>query len=205
MKLYFSPGACSLSPHIVLRESGLDFALVQVDLRTKKTKSGDDFLKINAKGYVPVLQFDDGSVLTEGSAIVQYVADRVPEKALAPPAGSMGRYRLQEWLNFVSTELHKGFSPLFAASTPDAYKPIAAENLVRRFAFVDGALAGREFLAGDHFTGADAYLFTMCQWASFLKLPMDDMAALRAWRERIAARPAVKMALQVETDARKAA
>ncbi|MGE0151302.1 MAG: glutathione transferase GstA [Reyranellaceae bacterium] len=205
MKLYFSPGACSLSPHIVLREAGLKFDLEQVDLKAKKTKSGEDFWKVNAKGYVPALKLDDGTTITEGPAIVQYVADRTPGSKLAPAAGTLERVRLQEWLNFISTELHKGFSPLFAPDTPDAYKPIVTDRLVKRFTWVDSQLAGRQYLLGDDFTVADAYLFTICQWASFMKLPLDTLGNLKAWRERVAARPAVKAALQAEAEARKAA
>lgn len=205
MKLYFSPGACSLSPHIVLREAGLKFDLEQVDLKAKKTKSGEDFWKVNPKGYVPSLKLDDGTVITEGPAIVQYIADQNPGSKLAAPAGSKERIKLQEWLNFISTELHKGFSPLFAPDTPDAYKPIVIDRLVKRFGYVDGQLAGKQFLLGDNFSPADAYLFTICQWASFMKLPIDTLANLKAWRERVAARPAVKAALQAEADARKAA
>lgn len=205
MKLYFSPGACSLSPHIVLREAGLKFDLEQVDLKAKKTKSGEDFWKVNPKGYVPTLKLDDGTILTEGPAIVQYIADKAPASKLAAPAGSIERLRLVEWLNFISTELHKGFSPLFAPDTPDAYKPIVIDRLVKRFGYVDGQLAGKQFLLGDNFSPADAYLFTICQWASFMKLPIDTLANLKAWRERVAARPAVKAALQAEADARKAA
>lgn len=205
MKLYFSPGACSLSPHIVLREAGLKFDLEQVDLKAKKTKSGEDFWQVNPKGYVPTLKLDDGTVLTEGPAIVQYVADRKPEAKLAPPAGSIERLRLVEWLNFISTELHKGFSPLFAPDTPDAYKPIVTDRLVKRFSYVDSQLAGKQYLLGDDFSAADAYLFTICQWASFMKLPLDNLGNLKAWRERVAARPAVKAALQAEAEARKAA
>ena len=205
MKLYFSPGACSLSPHIVLREAGLEFDLEQVDLKVKKTKSGEDFWKVNPKGYVPSLKLDDGAVLTEGPAIVQYVADQKPDSKLAPAPGSKERYKLQEWLNFISTELHKGFSPLFSPDTPDAYKPIVIDKLVKRFTYVDSALAGKQFVMGDNFTPADAYLFTMCQWASHMKIPLDNLGNLKAWRERVAARPAVKAALQAEADARKAA
>jgi len=205
MKLYFSPGACSLSPHIVLREAGLKFDLEQVDLKAKKTKSGEDFWKVNPKGYVPTLKLDDGTVITEGPAIVQYIADQKPDSKLTAPAGSKDRIKLQEWLNFISTELHKSFSPLFAPDTPDAYKPIVTDRLMKRFTWVDGELAGKQFLLGDNFSPADAYLFTICQWASFMKLPIDTLANLKAWRERVAARPAVKAALQAEAEARKAA
>jgi glutathione S-transferase len=189
----------------VLREAGLKFDLEQVDLKAKKTKSGEDFWKVNPKGYVPSLKLDDGSVLTEGPAIVQYIADQKPETKLAPAPGSKERYKLQEWLNFISTELHKGFSPLFSPDTPDAYKPIVIDKLVKRFTYIDSALAGKQFVMGDNFTPADAYLFTICQWASHMKIPLDTLGNLKAWRERVAARPAVKAALQAEAEARKAA
>jgi len=146
MKLFFSPGACSLSPHIVLREAGLPFELEQVDVRAKKTKGGSDFLQINPKGQVPVLALDDGEFLTEGPAIVQYLADKVPASRLVPAAGTKERYRVQEWLNFITSELHKNFSPLFRPNTPDAYKPVAKENLAGRFAYLDRQLANRKYL-----------------------------------------------------------
>lgn len=205
MKLYFSPGACSLSPHIALREAGLNFDLVQVDLKAHKTKSGDDFYKVNPKGYVPVLTLDDGNTLTEGPAIVQYIADKAPGKHLAPANGSIERYKLQEWLNFISTELHKGFSPLFNPATPDAIKPGIKDKLVSRFTEVDRQLAGKQYLLGNDFSVADGYLFTICQWAAFMQIPIDNLANLKAWRERVAARPAVQAALKAENDARKAA
>ena len=151
-KLYFSPGACSLSPHIALRESGLAFDMEQVDLGTKKTKSGGDFLKINAKGQVPVLELDGGEILTEGPAIVQYIADQAPKSGLAPANGTIGRYHLQEWLNFVTSELHKSFTPLFRPNTPDAYKAIAKDNLAARFGILDKHLAGKKYLLGDGFS-----------------------------------------------------
>src|SRR4051794_23633596 len=158
MKLYYAPGACSLSPHIVLREAGLPFDLIKVDGKTKKTESGEDFNAINPKSYVPVLELDNGQRLTEGPAIVQYIADQVPEKRLAPPAGSFDRVRLQEWLNFVTSELHKGFGPLFTAGTPEDYKPKLKEKLVSRFGYVDQALAkSKAFLQGETFSVADAY------------------------------------------------
>ncbi|MEO8557724.1 MAG: glutathione transferase GstA [Rhodospirillales bacterium] len=205
MKLYFSPGACSLSPHIALSESGLKFDLVQVDLKAHKTKSGDDFYKINPNGYVPALQTDDGHVLTEGPAIVQYIADKAAGKKLAPANGSFERYHLQEWLNFISTELHKGFSPLFNPATPDAMKQPIKDKLLNRFTYVDKQLAGKQYLLGNDFSVADGYLFTMCQWAAFMQVPVDTLPNLKAWRERVAARPAVQAALKTEADARKAA
>jgi glutathione S-transferase len=198
MKLYFSPGACSLSPHIVLREAELAFDLEQVDVRAKKTKNGGDFLKINPKGQVPTLVLDDGDILTEGPAIVQYVADRVPASKLAPPAGTSARYHLQEWLNFITSELHKNFSPLFRPTTPEDYKPIARENLAGRFAHVDRHLAARPYLMGDTFTVADAYLFVMTNWASTLHVDLAPWPQVVTFRDRVLARPKVKETMRVE-------
>jgi glutathione S-transferase len=198
MKLYFSPGACSLSPHIVLREAGLPFELVQVDTRTKKTKTGDDYLQIAPKGQVPVLALDNGELLTEGPAVVQYIADQVPASGLAPLAGSMERYRVQEWLNFITSEIHKSFTPLFKPNTPDAFKPIAKENLTTRFTYLDGKLAGRQYLVGDKFTVADAYLFTVLNWAKFHAIDVAQWPNLKAYMDRVAARPKVREALQAE-------
>ena len=172
MKLFYSPGACSLSPHIVLREAGLPFALEKVNLKTKVTASGEDFTRINPKGYVPALQFDDGSVLTEGSAIVQWVADEVPDKHLMAPAGTLERYRLIEWLNFISTELHKNFSPLFNPATPDSVREYQMQQLARRIGYVEQTLVG-PYLTGTHFTAADAYLFTVLSWSGYVKLDLE--------------------------------
>ncbi|MSO92638.1 MAG: glutathione transferase GstA [Rhodospirillales bacterium] len=198
MKLYYTPGACSLSPHIVLREAGLTFDLEKVDLGTKKTQDGGDYLKINPKGQVPALKLDDGSVLTEGPAIVQYIADKNPGSGLAPANGSIGRYRLQELLNFISTEIHKGFSPLFKPNTPDAYKAIAKENLAARFALVDAQLSGKQYLMGDKFTAADAYLFTVVNWTRFHKIDLAPWPNLKAFMERVKARPKVQEAMKAE-------
>lgn len=199
MKLYFSPGACSLSPHIVLREAGLEFEIERVDFKTKHTKSGADFNAVNPKGYVPTLVLDDGQVLTEGPAIVQYLADRKPEAGLAPANGTMERYRLQEWLNFISTELHKAFSPLFSPAAPEEWKKLVRETLGKRFDHVVKQLEGKPFLLGEHFSVADAYLFTVLKWT---KLVGIDLAAgwpsLAAYVERIGARPAVKAAMEAE-------
>ncbi len=198
MKLYFAPGACSLSPHIVLREAGQNPDLVQVDLREKKTKDGGDFNKINPKGQVPVLETDDGIVLTEGPVIVQYVADKAPNSKLAPPAGSKERYQVQEWLNFITSELHKNFGPIFRPNTPDAYKQIARQNIEGRFKWVDQKLAGRQYLMGEQFTVPDAYLFVMTNWAQRVDIPLDPYPNLKAFRERVAARPKVKEAMKAE-------
>ena len=198
MKLYYSPGACSLSPHIVLVESGLGFDLEKVDLAAKKTERGADYWKVNPKGYVPALELDDGQVLTEGPAIVQYLADRVPQKKLAPPAGTMERYRLQEWLNFISTELHKGFSPLFNPKASDDWKSAARELLGRRIAIVAKQLEGKSYAMGTAFTVADAYLFTILRWARHVKLDLSPWPVLPDYLDRVAARPAVHAALAAE-------
>lgn len=198
MKLFFKPGACSLSPHIVLEESGLAYESESVDLKTKVTNSGGDFFKINPKGYVPALVLDSGELLTEGPAIVQYIADLVPEKKLAPANGSIERYRLQSWLNFISTELHKSFSPFFNPAADDGWKNSARANLERRFALVDEALAGKSYLLGDDFSVADAYLFTVMNWAGFISLDLAQWPNLPAYQQRVADRPAVQRALKAE-------
>lgn len=198
MKLYFSPGACSLSPHIVLHEAGLRFDLEKVVLSTKLTESGADYRKINPKGYVPALQLDNGEVLTEGPAIVQYLADLVPQMQLAPAAGTLERYRLVEWLNFISTEVHKGFSPLFRPTTPEQTKQAALTTLATRFDYLAGHLEDREFLVGRRFTVADAYLFTVLNWTGYVKVELDRWPALQAYKERMAARPAVRAAMHEE-------
>jgi len=198
MKLYFAPGACSLSPHIVLREAGLNFELEQVDLRTKKTKSGADFLKVNPKGQVPVFVTDDGKTLTEGPAVVQYIADQKPEAKLAPPCGSFDRSRLQEWLNFITSELHKSFSPLFAPNTPEEYKTIIKENLAKRFAMLDAHLAENQYLMGNRFSVADAYAFVIVGWAKPTKIDIAKWKNLTAYLDRIAARPKVQEAMKAE-------
>ena len=202
MKLYFSPGACSLSPHIALREAGLDFQLVKVDLKNRKLSAdGSDFTKINPKGYVPVLELDDGSRLTEGPAIVQFIADQKPESGLAPKSGALERYRLQEWLTFINSEIHKGFSPLFKQNTPDDYKAVARENLRGRLAFVAEHLAKNEFLLGERFSVADGYLFTVLNWTQWMGIDLAQWPSLVAFQERVGSRPAVKAALAAEAAA----
>jgi glutathione S-transferase len=203
MKLFLSPGACSLSPHIVLREAELPFEAVKVDLKTHKLADGSDFHAISPNGYVPVLQLDSGEYLTEGPAIVQYLADLKPEKKLAPPNGTMARYRLQEHLNFISTELHKQFGPLFSPDTPDAFKQVVVAKIGKRFDFVTTELATRPYLMGDHFTVPDAYLFVMTTWAGFVGISLDKWPALVQFAERMRARPAVKTTLEAETALRK--
>ena len=198
MKLYYSPGACSLSPHIVLAESGLAFTLEKVNLGAKKTELGADYLKINPKGYVPALELDNGQLLTEGPAIVQYLADLVPQRKLAPPAGTIDRYHLQEWLNFISTELHKGFSPLFNPKAPDDWKSIVRELLNKRLEIVARQLEGRSYLMGEAFTVADAYLYTVLSWAKHVKLDLSSLPMLSAYIDRVTARPAVHATLVAE-------
>ncbi|HZN86602.1 MAG TPA: glutathione transferase GstA [Burkholderiales bacterium] len=198
MKLYYSPGACSLSPHIVLRESGLPFELVLASTKTHALQDGTDYYTINPKGYVPLLELDDGQRLTEGPAIVQYIADRVPGKKLAPPNGTMERYRLQEWLNFVSSEIHKSFSPLFNPAMPQDAKAAFKERVVKRLAWVDTQLQGRAYLMGDDFTAADAYLFVTTNWSKPMAIDMSAWPHLAAFRERVGARPAVQEAMKAE-------
>ncbi|MCK9367824.1 MAG: glutathione transferase GstA [Metallibacterium scheffleri] len=204
MKLYFSPGACSLSPHIVLHELGLPFEAVQVDLKTKRMKDGADFWKINPKGYVPTLQLDDGAILTEGPAIVQYLADQKPTAGLAPANGTFARYRLQEWLNFISTELHKQFSPLFNPASTDAVKQAQQERLAERFREIVAAMGAAPYLLGDQFTVADAYLYTVLTWAGIVGVDLAPYPALQAFMKRVEARPAVKATLAAERAAKKA-
>ncbi|MEH0166738.1 glutathione transferase GstA [Paucibacter sp. JuS9] len=198
MKLYYSPGACSLSPHIVLREAGLPVELLLASTKTKKLQDGSDFYAINAKGSVPVLELDNGERLTEGPAIVQYIADQVPAKNLAPANGTWPRYRLQEWLNFVTSELHKGFSPLFNPAVPEESKAISRAKLIERLSWVDEQLEGQQYLMGDTFTVADAYLFTVTNWAKLVGVDITGLASLAAYRERVGARPAVVEAMKAE-------
>jgi len=198
MKLYYTPGACSLAPHISLREAGYQFDLEQVDLVAKKTKSGADYTEINGKGYVPALQLDNGEVLTEAPVILQYIADQKPESGLAPKAGTMERYRTQEWLNFITSELHKGFGALFNPKTPEDYRPVAIERIGQRLDFLAKHLNGKPYLTGDKFTAPDAYLFTVLSWAPHLKISLDKWPTLKAYVERVAGRPQVQAALKAE-------
>jgi len=198
MKLFYSPGACSLSPHIVSREAGIPVELQKVDLKARKYDGGADYTKINAKGYVPALQLDSGQVLTEGPAIVQYLADQKPDARLAPKPGSFERYQLQEWLNFIGTELHKGFSPLFRPNTPDEYKRIAKENLATRIDWLDKQLDGRDFLMGKNFSVADAYAFTILSWSKPLQIDLSRWPNVTAYLARVGARPRVQEALKAE-------
>ena len=198
MKLYYSPGACSLSPHIALQEAGLAYTPVLASTKSHKLQDGTDFYTINALGYVPVLELDNGERLREGPAIVQYIADQVPDKQLAPANGTLARYRLQEWLTFIGTELHKGFSPLFNPATPEEYKPVVRERLLQRLQWVDSQLAGKQYLMGDQFTVADGYLFTVTNWTQPTNLDISGLANLAAYRERVGARPAVQAAMKAE-------
>ncbi|MFC3190635.1 glutathione transferase GstA [Pseudocitrobacter faecalis] len=198
MKLFYKPGACSLASHISLRESGLDFTLVGVDLQKKVTETGEDFLQTNPKGQVPTLQLDDNTVLTEGVAIMQYIADGVADRQLLAPVSSISRYKTLEWLNFIATELHKGFTPLFRPDTPEDYKPTARALLDKKMAYIDSELADCEWISGSRFTIADAYLFTVLRWAFAVKLEMDGYKNIAAYMTRVAARPAVAAAMAAE-------
>jgi glutathione S-transferase len=198
MKLYYSPGACSLSPHIALHEAGLAFEAVPAPTKTHQLPDGTDYYTINPLGYVPLLELDNGERLREGPAIVQYIADQVPQKNLAPANGTMARYRLQEWLTFIGTEVHKGFSPLFNPATPEEVKTATKSRLSQRLAWVDGQLAGKQYLMGDTFTVADGYLFTVTNWAPRVGVDITGLANLAAYRERVGARPAVQAAMKAE-------
>jgi glutathione S-transferase len=198
MKLYYSPGACSLSPHIALLEAGLPYDLVKVDLRAKKLENGDDFLKVNPKGQVPVLALDSGELVTEGPVIVQMIADKAAAKNLAPARDSSDRYKLLEWLNFITTELHKNFGPMFSPVLADEAKAFFKDRVMGKFRYVESQIAGRDYLMGSQFTVADGYLFTMLSWADRMKFDLSEMPNLLAYKARIAARPKVQEALTKE-------
>lgn len=198
MKLFYKSGACSLASHITLLESGVDFSLVGVDLAKKKLENGDDYLAINPKGQVPALLLDDNTLLTEGVAIMQYIADGKADRQLLAPVGSIARYKTLEWLNYIATELHKGFLPLFNPRTPEDYKPLAREMLAKKFAWVESSLAESEWIAGSRFTIADAYLFTVLRWADAVKLELGERKNIDAYMARVSARPAVAAALKAE-------
>lgn len=197
MKLYYSPGACSLSPHIALQESGLPFELVLASTKSHKLKDGTDFYTINPLGYVPVLELDNGERLREGPAIVQYIADQAPARQLAPANGTMARYRLQEWLTFIGTELHKTHGPLFTPGTPEATKAAARAQLLRRYTWVNQQLADRLYLLGS-FSVADGYLYTVARWAAFVGVNVAQFGNIAAFQQRMAERPAVQAALKAE-------
>ena len=198
MKLYYSPGACSLSPHIVAREAGIALSLQKVDTGTKTIAVEGDYYAVNPKGYVPALQLEGGDVLTEGPAIVQYIADQKPEAGLVPKAGTLERYRLQEMLGYINSEIHKAYSPLFNPTTPAETSEERRAYLKKRYKLLDERLAGRDYLFGDRFTAADAYLFTVTTWAPYVKLDLSEFANLAAFQKRVAARPAVQEAMKAE-------
>jgi glutathione S-transferase len=198
MKLYYAPGACSLSPHIALLEAGLPYDLVKVDLRAKKLESGDDYLKVNPKGQVPALALDNGELVTEGPVIVQMIADKVPAKNLAPARESTERYKLQAWLNYITGELHKNIGPLFNPMLSDDAKAVFKDRAIGKFRYVDSQLAGRDYLMGKQFTVADGYLYVMLRWAEGMKFDLAGLNNLLAYKERIAARPKVQEALVKE-------
>ncbi len=198
MKLYYSPGACSLSPHIALLESGLKADLVKVDLKSHKLDGGDDYYGVHVKGYVPLLELDNGERLSEGPAIVQYIADRSPASGLAPAAGTMERYRLQEWLNFITSELHKSFSPLFDANAPDEWKTTVKARLAKRFDWLSQQLEAKDYLMGKTFTVADGYLFTVLNWTKWVGIDLARWPVLSAYVARVAARPKVHEAMKAE-------
>ncbi|WP_330982595.1 MULTISPECIES: glutathione transferase GstA [Enterobacterales] len=198
MKLFYKPGACSLASHITLRESGMDFSLVGVDLAKKQLENGEDYWQVNPKGQVPALLLDDNTLLTEGVAIMQYIADNKADRQLLAPAGSIARYKTLEWLNYIATELHKGFTPLFRPDTPEDYKPTVRSLLEKKMGYVDESLRGGEWISGNRFTIADAYLFTVLRWAHAVKLDLSGLKNIEAYMARVAARPGVTAALAAE-------
>ena len=198
MKLYYKAGACSLAPHIILRESGRDFTLESVDLMKKKLENGDDYLAIAPKGQIPALLLDDNTLVTEAVVIMQYLADAVPDRQLLAPVGSINRYKTLEWLNFIATELHKGFTPLFRPDTPEDYKPVVRGLLEKKLQYVNTSLEGNEWISGQRFTIADAYLYNVLRWAHAVKLEMAGLQNIDAYMARVAARPSVAAALAAE-------
>lgn len=198
MKLYFKPGACSMAPHIALREAGISFEPEKVDLARHQTAAGEDYLRINPKGYVPALQLDDGSILTEAGVVLQYIADLAPAAGLAPRTGTLERYRLMEWLNFLSTEVHKTFSPFFNPKAPPEIKEYNLRLLTRRLAYLDTQLDGRSYVTGDRFTVADCYLFTLLNWCNLHQIDLAQWPALKDYMGRIAARPSVRETMKAE-------
>src|SRR5262245_36784073 len=198
MKLYYARGACSLSVHIALREADLKFDLERVDTKTKQLEGGGDFLKFNANGFVPVLVLDDGEQLTEAKVLLEYIADQKPSAGLAPPHGTLPRYRLMEWLSFISSELHKSYSPLFSPATPEDYKPIVLQRLAQRLGYVNSKLEGRQYLLGDQFTVADCYLFVVVNWSKAMNIDLTPFPALQQFQERVRNRPAVQAAMRAE-------
>jgi glutathione S-transferase len=205
MQLYFSPAACSLASHITAREAGISVDLKRADTKTKKLEDGSDYLAVNSKGAVPALKLDNGQVLTEGVAIMQYLADQKPESGLAPKNGTLERYRVQEWLNYITSEVHKSFSPLWTPSNDQAVKDYALTNLKKKFDWIEKQLAGKQYLTGDAFTIADAYLFTVVNWVNPLGIDITPWPLLKAFQARVAARPKVQEALAAEGLTKKAA
>jgi glutathione S-transferase len=205
MQLYFSPGACSLASHISLREAGLPFDLKRTDTKTKKLDDGSDYYAVNSKGSVPALRLDNGQVLTEGPVILQFLADQKPEAGLAPKSGTLERYRLQEWLNFITSEVHKSFSPLFNPAADAKVKEYTTQNLEKKFDWLNKQLAGKQYLTGDTFTIADAYLFVVINWTNFVGIDLGRWPALKDFHGRVAARPMVQEALAAEGLLKKAA
>lgn len=198
MKLYYAPGACSLASHIALQEAGKPFEIDRLNVPTKTTADGNDFMQINPKGYVPTLKLDDGSILTEGAVILQYIADQNPNSGLAPKRGTMERYRLQEWLNFIATEIHKSFGPLFNKTGPEESKSNARNLLTKRLTYVETQLAGKPYLMGDTFTVADAYLFVVLSWSGHAGFDLSPFQKIKEYIDRIAQRPSVRAAMKVE-------
>ena len=198
MKLYYAPGACSLASHIALHETGLPFEIDKLNVPTKTTASGEDFMRINPKGYVPTLRLDDGNILTEGAAILQYIADQKPESGLAPKAGTLERYRLQEWLTFIGTEIHKSYSPMFNKAAPEEVKTYAQNLLAKRLGYVEAQLANMTYLVGDHFTVADAYFFVVASWSGHVGFDLSPFPRIKEYLARVAARPAVQAAMKAE-------
>jgi len=205
MQLYFSPGACSLASHIISREAGVNVDLKRADTKTKKLEDGSDYFAVNSKGAVPALRLDNGQVLTEGPVILQYLADQKPESQLLPKAGTLERYRVQEWLNYITSEVHKTFSPLFNPAANDAVKAYAVQNVEKRFDWIEKQLAGKQYLTGDTFTVADAYLFVVANWSNFVGIDLGRWPALKAFQARVAARPKVQEAMEAEGLIKKAA
>ena len=198
MKLYYSPGACSLASHIALYETGLPFEIDRLIKTTKMTVGGEDFMQINPKGYVPTIKLDDGSILTEGAAVLQYIADQKPDSGLAPKAGTIERYRLQEWLTFISSEIHKSFSPFFNKDATEEVKTNSRNHLIKRLAYVETQLANNPYLMGDHFTVADAYMFVVVNWSNHVGFDLGPFPKIQEYLARIAVRPAVQAAMKAE-------
>ena len=198
MKLYYSAGACSLAAHIMLEEAGLPYEAISAPTKTKVLPDGSDYRKVNPLGYVPYLVLHDGQALRECAIVCQYIADQVPARKLIPACGSMARYELQMWMHFTATEVHKGFSPLFNPAMPEEAKKLAVEKLLDRLKFVDGELAGKQYLLGNDFSAADPYLFTVTSWAKPMNIDLSPFPNLVAWRDRVAARPAVQAAMKAE-------